>query len=187
MSTQVHHYLRGFVLWLARCVFSDCCLWNMDTWYLSQLVCLSAPVQTWINPISVSKKICRNCRIMSHPHKFLLVVRESKSWEMYVTNNFERHWLMSKQCGVGWFVLHKNIKGVSLCLFAFPFHRVSSDICYRKQPWSLVKALIEKNTWSGIEEYYRHMGESRGLAPPVCVHLYNCGNQTDILKPISYL
>ncbi|CAB1333472.1 unnamed protein product [Coregonus sp. 'balchen'] len=36
--------------------------------------------------------------------------------------------------------------------------RVSSDICYKKQPWSLVKALIEKNTWSGIEEYYRHMG-----------------------------
>ncbi|KAM9806125.1 protein Aster-A isoform 5-T7 [Syngnathus typhle] len=35
--------------------------------------------------------------------------------------------------------------------------RISSDICYRKQPWSLVKALIEKNTWSGIEEYYRHM------------------------------
>ncbi|XP_041964316.1 protein Aster-A isoform X3 [Alosa sapidissima] len=35
--------------------------------------------------------------------------------------------------------------------------RVSSDICYRKQPWSLVKALIEKNTWSGIEDYYRHM------------------------------
>uniref|UniRef100_A0A8C7GIV9 Protein Aster-A n=1 Tax=Oncorhynchus kisutch TaxID=8019 RepID=A0A8C7GIV9_ONCKI len=38
--------------------------------------------------------------------------------------------------------------------------RVSSDICYKKQPWSLVKALIEKNTWSGIEEYYRHMGET---------------------------
>uniref|UniRef100_A0A8C2ASR9 GRAM domain containing 1A n=1 Tax=Cyprinus carpio TaxID=7962 RepID=A0A8C2ASR9_CYPCA len=37
--------------------------------------------------------------------------------------------------------------------------RVSSDICYRKQPWSLVKALIEKNTWSGIEEYYRHLGD----------------------------
>ncbi|XP_016147943.1 GRAM domain-containing protein 1A-like [Sinocyclocheilus grahami] len=37
------------------------------------------------------------------------------------------------------------------------FAMVSSDICYRKQPWSLVKALIEKNTWSGIEEYYRHM------------------------------
>ncbi|XP_062841337.1 protein Aster-A isoform X2 [Trichomycterus rosablanca] len=35
--------------------------------------------------------------------------------------------------------------------------RVSSDICYRKQPWSLVKTLIEKNTWSGIEEYYRHL------------------------------
>ncbi|KAJ8289724.1 hypothetical protein GJAV_G00004550 [Gymnothorax javanicus] len=47
------------------------------------------------------------------------------------------------------------------CLTAVNRHksrlRVSSDICYRKQPWSLVKALIEKNTWSGIEEYYRHM------------------------------
>lgn len=47
------------------------------------------------------------------------------------------------------------------CLTALNKHksrlRVSSDICYRKQPWSLVKALIEKNTWSGIEEYYRHM------------------------------
>uniref|UniRef100_A0AAQ4RV37 GRAM domain containing 1A n=1 Tax=Gasterosteus aculeatus aculeatus TaxID=481459 RepID=A0AAQ4RV37_GASAC len=47
--------------------------------------------------------------------------------------------------------------------------RVSSDICYRKQPWSLVKALIEKNTWSGIEEYYRHMGESQ--APPSLVQI----------------
>ncbi|XP_024114050.1 protein Aster-A [Oryzias melastigma] len=47
------------------------------------------------------------------------------------------------------------------CLTAVNKHksrlRVSSEICYRKQPWSLVKALIEKNTWSGIEEYYRHV------------------------------
>uniref|UniRef100_A0A8C6T999 GRAM domain containing 1A n=1 Tax=Neogobius melanostomus TaxID=47308 RepID=A0A8C6T999_9GOBI len=41
--------------------------------------------------------------------------------------------------------------------------RVSSNICYRKQPWSLVKTLIEKNTWSGIEEYYRHMGRSHDI------------------------
>uniref|UniRef100_A0A7N6AVH5 VASt domain-containing protein n=1 Tax=Anabas testudineus TaxID=64144 RepID=A0A7N6AVH5_ANATE len=50
--------------------------------------------------------------------------------------------------------------------------RVSSDICYRKQPWSLVKALIEKNTWSGIEEYYRHMGELLGLPLPVYFYTY---------------
>ncbi|XP_032410426.1 protein Aster-A isoform X2 [Xiphophorus hellerii] len=47
------------------------------------------------------------------------------------------------------------------CLTSISKHksrlRVSSDICYRKQPWSLVKALIEKNTWSGIEDYYRNM------------------------------
>ncbi|MGH0154290.1 UNVERIFIED_CONTAM: hypothetical protein FKN15_057459, partial [Acipenser sinensis] len=34
---------------------------------------------------------------------------------------------------------------------------VSSDIRYRKQPWNLVKVLIEKNTWSGIEEHFRHL------------------------------
>uniref|UniRef100_A0A8D0CWB3 GRAM domain containing 1A n=1 Tax=Sander lucioperca TaxID=283035 RepID=A0A8D0CWB3_SANLU len=52
--------------------------------------------------------------------------------------------------------------------------RVSSDICYRKQPWSLVKALIEKNTWSGIEEYYRHMGESHAwpLSVYLCIHTW---------------
>uniref|UniRef100_A0A3B5KNZ8 GRAM domain containing 1A n=1 Tax=Xiphophorus couchianus TaxID=32473 RepID=A0A3B5KNZ8_9TELE len=46
------------------------------------------------------------------------------------------------------------------CLTSISKHKsrlVSSDICYRKQPWSLVKALIEKNTWSGIEDYYRNM------------------------------
>ncbi|KAJ6663823.1 hypothetical protein lerEdw1_009902 [Lerista edwardsae] len=36
--------------------------------------------------------------------------------------------------------------------------RVSSEIRYRKQPWNLVKALIEKNTWNGIEEYFQHLG-----------------------------
>lgn len=49
--------------------------------------------------------------------------------------------------------------------------RVSSNICYRKQPWSLVKALIEKNTWSGIEEYYRHMGKEL-FGKPLVSHYY---------------
>ncbi|XP_077788244.1 protein Aster-A isoform X5 [Podarcis muralis] len=36
--------------------------------------------------------------------------------------------------------------------------RVSSEIRYRKQPWNLVKTLIEKNAWSGVEEYFQHLG-----------------------------
>ncbi|CAM4709482.1 unnamed protein product [Caretta caretta] len=36
--------------------------------------------------------------------------------------------------------------------------RVSSEIRYRKQPWNLVRALIEKNTWNGVEEYFQHLG-----------------------------
>ncbi|XP_042295990.1 protein Aster-A isoform X1 [Sceloporus undulatus] len=35
--------------------------------------------------------------------------------------------------------------------------RVSSEIRYRKQPWNLVKTLIEKNAWSGVEEYFQHL------------------------------
>ncbi|XP_026574643.1 GRAM domain-containing protein 1A isoform X3 [Pseudonaja textilis] len=35
--------------------------------------------------------------------------------------------------------------------------RVSSEIRYRKQPWSLVKTLIEKNAWSGVEEFFQHL------------------------------
>uniref|UniRef100_A0A8C2AS98 GRAM domain containing 1A n=1 Tax=Cyprinus carpio TaxID=7962 RepID=A0A8C2AS98_CYPCA len=50
--------------------------------------------------------------------------------------------------------------------------RVSSDICYRKQPWSLVKALIEKNTWSGIEEYYRHLGDNTFSKCSILIEFY---------------
>uniref|UniRef100_UPI00358E4304 protein Aster-B isoform X3 n=1 Tax=Myxine glutinosa TaxID=7769 RepID=UPI00358E4304 len=35
--------------------------------------------------------------------------------------------------------------------------RVSSDIRYRKQPWGLVKTLIERNSWSGLVEYFRFL------------------------------
>ncbi|XP_069058772.1 protein Aster-C isoform X2 [Pleurodeles waltl] len=35
--------------------------------------------------------------------------------------------------------------------------RVSSDIKYRKQPWGLIRALIEKNSLSGLEDYFRQL------------------------------
>ncbi|KFQ23925.1 GRAM domain-containing protein 1B, partial [Mesitornis unicolor] len=35
--------------------------------------------------------------------------------------------------------------------------RISTDLRYRKQPWGLVKSFIEKNFWSGLEEYFRHL------------------------------
>ncbi|KAM4703512.1 protein Aster-A [Rhinophrynus dorsalis] len=38
--------------------------------------------------------------------------------------------------------------------------RVSSEICYRKQPWSLVRAIIEKNSWSGMEEHFSQLAEA---------------------------
>ncbi|XP_062064313.1 protein Aster-C isoform X4 [Lepus europaeus] len=35
--------------------------------------------------------------------------------------------------------------------------RVSTDLKYRKQPWGLVKSLIEKNSWSSLEHYFKQL------------------------------
>ncbi|XP_043394598.1 protein Aster-C isoform X6 [Chelonia mydas] len=35
--------------------------------------------------------------------------------------------------------------------------RLSTDVKYKKQPWGLIKSLIEKNTWSGIEENFKQL------------------------------
>ncbi|XP_032905533.1 protein Aster-B isoform X3 [Amblyraja radiata] len=35
--------------------------------------------------------------------------------------------------------------------------RISTELKYRKQPWGLVKSFIEKNFWSGLDEYFRHL------------------------------
>lgn len=37
--------------------------------------------------------------------------------------------------------------------------RVSAELRYRKQPWGLVKGFIERNFWSGLDEYFRYLGE----------------------------
>ncbi|XP_051783116.1 protein Aster-C [Erpetoichthys calabaricus] len=41
--------------------------------------------------------------------------------------------------------------------------RISTDVKYNKQPWGLIKAAIEKNSWSGLENYFKQL-ESRLLA-----------------------
>ncbi|XP_005386464.1 PREDICTED: GRAM domain-containing protein 1C [Chinchilla lanigera] len=35
--------------------------------------------------------------------------------------------------------------------------RVSTDLKYKKQPWGLIKSLIEKNSWSSLEHYFRQL------------------------------
>ena len=49
--------------------------------------------------------------------------------------------------------------------------RVSTELRYRKQPWGLVKTFIEKNFWSGLEDYFRHLGEHLSMLlgePSLC-------------------
>ncbi|KAM4015832.1 protein Aster-A isoform 2-T2 [Anomaloglossus baeobatrachus] len=47
--------------------------------------------------------------------------------------------------------------------------RVSSEICYRKQPWSLVRGIIEKNSWSGMEEHFRQLADAMVKLEQSCV------------------
>ncbi|XP_034025301.1 protein Aster-C isoform X2 [Thalassophryne amazonica] len=35
--------------------------------------------------------------------------------------------------------------------------RVYTEVKYRKQPWGLVKSFITKNSWSGIEDYFKEL------------------------------
>ncbi|XP_013007241.1 protein Aster-C isoform X3 [Cavia porcellus] len=35
--------------------------------------------------------------------------------------------------------------------------RVSTDVKYKKQPWGLIRSLIEKNSWSSLEHYFRQL------------------------------
>ncbi|XP_019404331.1 PREDICTED: GRAM domain-containing protein 1C isoform X2 [Crocodylus porosus] len=35
--------------------------------------------------------------------------------------------------------------------------RVSADVKYKKQPWGLIKSVIEKNTWGGIQENFKQL------------------------------
>ncbi|XP_030204579.1 protein Aster-C [Gadus morhua] len=35
--------------------------------------------------------------------------------------------------------------------------RVLTDVKYKKQPWGLVKSFINKNSWSGIEDYFKQL------------------------------
>ncbi|XP_005247604.1 protein Aster-C isoform X2 [Homo sapiens] len=41
--------------------------------------------------------------------------------------------------------------------------RVSTDLKYRKQPWGLVKSLIEKNSWSSLEDYFKQLGKKKEM------------------------
>ncbi|XP_062841903.1 protein Aster-C isoform X2 [Trichomycterus rosablanca] len=35
--------------------------------------------------------------------------------------------------------------------------RIYTDVKYKKQPWGFVKSFITKNSWSGLEDYFRHL------------------------------
>lgn len=49
---------------------------------------------------------------------------------------------------------------VAVLLAVFFFRcRISSDVKYKKQPWGLVKSFIEKNTWGGLQEGFKHLGK----------------------------
>uniref|UniRef100_A0A8C5PEV8 GRAM domain containing 1C n=1 Tax=Leptobrachium leishanense TaxID=445787 RepID=A0A8C5PEV8_9ANUR len=46
--------------------------------------------------------------------------------------------------------------------------RVCSNLKYKKQPWGLVKTFIERNSWSGLDDYFKQLGwSSWHRSPPI--------------------
>ncbi|XP_071392202.1 protein Aster-B-like [Centroberyx affinis] len=82
--------------------------------------------------------------------------------------------------------------------------RVSTELRYRKQPWGLVKGFIERNFWSGLDEYFRHLelelskldaalmephspkGKAvRRRKRPLVHHLRPLGHMDEALSPVT--
>ncbi|XP_040907557.1 protein Aster-B-like isoform X2 [Toxotes jaculatrix] len=89
--------------------------------------------------------------------------------------------------------------------------RVSTELHYRKQPWGLVKGFIERNCWSGLDDYFRHLevelnkldvvlmephkqspktkalrtGTSRRRKRMLVHHLRPAGNADEVLSPVT--
>ncbi|KAG8509498.1 Protein Aster-C, partial [Galemys pyrenaicus] len=45
--------------------------------------------------------------------------------------------------------------------------RVSTDLKYKKQPWAFIKSLIEKNSWSSLEDYFRQLESNLLMEEPM--------------------
>uniref|UniRef100_A0A673G582 GRAM domain containing 1c n=1 Tax=Sinocyclocheilus rhinocerous TaxID=307959 RepID=A0A673G582_9TELE len=52
--------------------------------------------------------------------------------------------------------------------------RIYTDVKYKKQPWGLVKSFITKNSWSGLEDYFRHLGWYNAIYLPSIFPLHLC-------------
>ncbi|KAI3373482.1 hypothetical protein L3Q82_021950 [Scortum barcoo] len=60
--------------------------------------------------------------------------------------------------------------------------RVSTELCYRKQPWGLVKSFIERNFWSGLDDYFRHLELELNKLEVALVEPYRQSPKTKTLK-----
>ncbi|OCT70362.1 hypothetical protein XELAEV_18037280mg [Xenopus laevis] len=58
--------------------------------------------------------------------------------------------------------------------------RISTELRYRKQPWGLVKSFIEKNFWSGLDEYFHHL--ENGLTKAETAYLSDLHQQSPKVK-----
>ncbi|XP_069544341.1 protein Aster-B-like isoform X2 [Brachyistius frenatus] len=63
--------------------------------------------------------------------------------------------------------------------------RVSTELCYRKQPWGLVKGFIERNSWSGLDQYFRHLELELSKLDVVMMVPHRQSPRTKVLRTVS--
>ncbi|XP_070773333.1 protein Aster-B-like [Enoplosus armatus] len=63
--------------------------------------------------------------------------------------------------------------------------RVSTELRYRKQPWGLVKGFIERNSWSGLDEYFRHLELELNKLDVVLAEPHRLSPKTKALRAVT--
>ncbi|XP_044140092.1 protein Aster-C isoform X1 [Bufo gargarizans] len=60
--------------------------------------------------------------------------------------------------------------------------RVCTDVKYRKQPWGLVKTFIERNSWSGLDDYFKQLDSDLAAEESVGATLQENNKSTSIRR-----
>ncbi|CAN2387744.1 GRAM domain containing 1C [Pristimantis euphronides] len=60
--------------------------------------------------------------------------------------------------------------------------RICTDVKYRKQPWGLIKTFIERNSWSGLEDYFKQLESDLAAEESLGISLHENNKPTSIRR-----
>ena len=98
-------------------------------------------------------------KLLAAPSNFFKEFIFSEQFFFCSLSDFTSFWLSTEFIPTFDYNVHNVIKSCKLnIILSSLFIRVSTDLKYKKQPWAIVKSLIEKNSWSSLADYFKQLG-----------------------------